>query len=53
MERKYRKAINFDLGVHELEKYYPDYRKAYYDVKSFLRSRDLNTDRGQDMFQRA
>jgi len=21
MERKYRKAINFDLSVHELEKY--------------------------------
>lgn len=37
MERKYRKAINFDLSVHELEKYYPDYRKAYYDVKSFFK----------------
>ena len=37
MERKYRKAINFDLSVHELEKYYPDYRKAYYDVKRFFK----------------
>ena len=36
MERKYLKAINFDLSVRELEKYFPDYRKAYYDVKSFF-----------------
>lgn len=36
MERKYLKAINFDLSVHELEKYYPDYRKAYYEVKKFF-----------------
>ena len=36
MERKYLKAIKFDLSVHELQKYYPDYRKAYYDVKKFF-----------------
>lgn len=36
MERKYLKAINFDLSVHELEKYYSDYRKAYHDVKRFF-----------------
>ena len=36
MERKYLKAINFDLSVHELEKFYQDYRKAYYDVKKFF-----------------
>ena len=37
MERKYLKAINFDLSVHELERYYQDYRKAYYDVKRFFK----------------
>ena len=47
MERKYLKAVNFDLSVHELEKHYSDYRKAYYDIKRFLRNRDLNTDRVQ------
>lgn len=36
MERKYLKAINFDLSVRQLENYYSDYRKAYYDVKKFL-----------------
>jgi len=36
MERKYLKAINFDLSVHELEKFCQDYRKAYYDVKKFF-----------------
>ncbi len=36
MERKYLKAINFGLSVHELEKFYQDYRKAYYDVKKFF-----------------
>lgn len=51
MERKYLKAINFDLSVHELEKFYQDYRKAYYDVKKFFSGRDLITGRGQGMCQ--
>lgn len=43
MERKYLKAINFDLSVHEMEKYYQNHRKAYHAVKSFLKNRDVNT----------
>lgn len=46
MERKYRKAINFDLSVHELEKYYPDYRKAYYDVKKFFKKKGFDHRQG-------
>lgn len=46
MERKYRKAINFDLSVHELEKYYSDYRKAYYDIKKFFRKQDFEHRQG-------
>lgn len=46
MERKYLKAINFDLSVHELEKYYPDYRKAYYDVKSFFKKQGFEHRQG-------
>lgn len=38
MERKYYKAINFDLSTHQLEKYYPgaNYRRAYDDLKRFF-----------------
>lgn len=46
MERKYLKAINFDLSVHELEKYYPDYRKAYYDVKHFFKKQGFEHRQG-------
>lgn len=46
MGRKYLKAINFDLSVHELEKYYSDYRKAYYDVKSFFKKQGFEHRQG-------
>lgn len=46
MERKYRKAINFDLSVHKLEKYYPDYRTAYYDLKRFFRKQGFEHRQG-------
>ena len=38
MERKYFKAINFDLITKELAKYYPNKnpRQAYRDIKAFL-----------------
>jgi len=38
MERRYRKAINFDLDTHGLKQYYPgkDYRTAYYDLRRFF-----------------
>jgi len=46
MEKKYRKAINFDLSVHELEKYYSNYRKAYYDMKKFFKQRGFEHRQG-------
>ena len=52
MERKYQKAINFDLSVHELEKYYPDYRKAYYDVKSFFKKHGFEHRQGSGYISR-
>ena len=52
MERKYRKAINFDLSVHELEKYYPDYRKAYYDVKRFFKKHGFEHRQGSGYISR-
>lgn len=46
MERKYLKAINFNLSVRELEKYYSDYRKAYYDVKRFFKKQGFEHRQG-------
>lgn len=46
MERKYLKAVNFDLSVHELEKHYPDYRKAYYDIKRFFKKQGFEHRQG-------
>ena len=39
MERKYFKALNFDLDTHQLKEYYPgaDYRQAYDDLRRFFR----------------
>lgn len=41
MERRYRKAINFDLDTHLLKAKYPgaDYRAAYYDIRRFFERR--------------
>ena len=38
LERKSRKAINFDLFTKELKNFYPgtNYRHAYYDIKIFF-----------------
>ena len=38
MERKYYKAINFDLSINELKQHYPgsNYRKAYEDLRRFF-----------------
>ena len=46
MERKYLKAINFDLSVHELEKYYPDYRQAYHDINIFFKKQGFEHRQG-------
>lgn len=38
MERKYYKAINFDLSINKLKQHYPgsNYRKAYEDLRRFF-----------------
>lgn len=36
MERKYYKAINFDLDTNKLKKYYPRYQQAYSDLLRFF-----------------
>ena len=38
MERRYLKAINFDLDTHKLQANYPgaNYRNAYYDLRRFF-----------------
>lgn len=38
-EKRYIKALNFDLDTHKLEQYYPmdNYRKAYHDLWSFMK----------------
>lgn len=46
MEKKYLKAINFDLNVRGLKKYYSDYRKAYYDVKRFFKKQGFEHRQG-------
>ncbi len=37
MERKYYKAINFDLDTNKLKKYYPRYQQAYSDLLRFFK----------------
>lgn len=39
MERKYFKAINFDLDTHHLKMHYPgiNYRQAYNDLRGFFK----------------
>lgn len=39
MERKYFKALNFDLDTHQLRKYYSEtnYQKAYDDLRRFFK----------------
>jgi len=46
LERKYYKAINFDLDTNELKKFYPRYQQAYKDVLKFFKSRDFSHRQG-------
>lgn len=48
MERKYYKAINFDLSTYQLRKLYPkpNYRKAYDDLKRFFKRHDFSHRQG-------
>ena len=38
MERRYYKAINFDLDTNELKKYYLRYQQAYSDLLKFFKA---------------
>ena len=38
MERRYYKAINFDLDTVRLREYYPRYQQAYNDLLRFFKS---------------
>lgn len=39
MERRYFKALNFDLDTHSLQEHYSgaNYRQAYYDLRKFFK----------------
>ena len=46
MERRYYKAINFDLDTNGLRKYYPRYQQAYKDLLKFFKERDFSHRQG-------
>lgn len=48
MERKHRKALNFDLDTHRLKQYYPgaNYRQSYDDLRRFFRSHHFSHRQG-------
>ncbi len=46
MERKYFKAINFDLDTSRLKEYYPRYQQAYRDLLKFFKGKDFSHRQG-------
>lgn len=48
MERKYFKALNFDLDTHRLKEHYPgaNYRKAYEDLRRFFQKNHFSHRQG-------
>ena len=48
MERKYIKAINFDLNTHQLKVHYPgaNYQHAYDDLRRFFKSHKFSHRQG-------
>lgn len=48
MERKYLKAINFDLDTHCLQEYYTgkNYRQAYDDLRRFFKQHNFSHRQG-------
>lgn len=48
MERRYIKAINFDLDTKLLNEYHPtgDYHRAYYDLKRFFNHHNFTHKQG-------
>jgi virulence-associated protein VapD len=46
MERKYYKAINFDLDTNGLKKYYVRYQQAYIDLRRFFKEHGFSHRQG-------
>ncbi len=46
MERKYYKAINFDLDTNKLKEFYPRYQQAYRDLLRFFREKGFSHRQG-------
>lgn len=48
MERKYYKAVNFDLDTHELKEQYPgiNYHQAYDDLRRFFKRHQFSHRQG-------
>lgn len=48
MERKYFKALNFDLDTHQLQEHYPgtSYRQAYDDLRKFFKQHEFSHRQG-------
>jgi virulence-associated protein VapD len=46
LERKYYKAINFDLDTNRLKEYYPRYQQAYKDLLKFFKGKDFSHRQG-------
>ncbi len=48
MERKYFKALNFDLDTYQLKEHYPgaNYRQAYDDLRRFFKHRKFSHRQG-------
>lgn len=48
MERRYFKALNFDLDTHQLKEHYPgaSYRKAYDDLRRFFKCHQFSHRQG-------
>lgn len=46
LERRYYKAINFDLDTKKLKNYYPRYQKAYSDLARFFKAKNFSHRQG-------
>ena len=46
MERKYYKAINFDLDTKELSVFFSPYNKAYYKLRGFFKQNGFSHRQG-------
>jgi len=46
LERKYYKAINFDLDTNGLKEFYPRYQQAYRELLKFFKERNFSHRQG-------